>query len=968
MTSSGMKRGLATVAVSALAVTGLPALAGTASADPIDTQVGTGNVEIYTLGGGDFNGVEGSTKFDGTNDTISLVAGAGSTVTSIQFQYRVSDAAAWQNIGPVLTRNADGAFQTDWAAPANLDGLEVDVRAVPNVGTAKQIDNVLIDIQEETVELGTEGALGIYTNPHNSTQNVAVRGTASSGQNVGVWDETKRSAGVGTQVGTNILPEQGTDGVWRYEGVLTYPTTNLYHFSTGPEANQVVLAAANDLTDDAEASTYYVQSVSSVTATPKTTKVAVGGSTTAVVTVVDAQGKPVAGVTVGYLGPDGSDADTNPDDHASVGTTDANGQVSLSGLTKGTYTAYADSDAVAGHSAGDKDAASFTISEYVAQLNSVTISSLKDRKAFDIDEITADTFQVTLKDNEGNPFNAPVQYRWSVDNPGTADDHTGTWTDAGTTGADGVISIPFDSLGENGGNYTLEARHPNEAGTGLMNATPMTFEVGESEITFDEGTSAEATSYSTVTYSGNLALVGSGTDLAGRTVTITYSTTGDSVVATTQPSGTTKGSGNTATAVTDANGNFSVTLSDPAGPPNVTPYSEVGTLTAEAVALHGTGDASNADAMDTLLVNWGPAPTPASITIDANDLFQYENDTPGRPVDFDVVVKDAAGTALKDFPVEVTVDHGFVTPGAGDGAGYGDDSELTPDPAPVAGANYGEWKDLGATETVSTGDGSTADFAAAIERDAGFDDDGLVNTTVTVKAGSVTKTYTINWNSSDPLNPGSVELVPVAGESTSANVGDTVEFNVFAKDQFGNLVGNEQVQMFDNTTSADFTTDYFGGYALSDFTNSGPSVIASSDAAGSQVLEARWNNASDNYTNANGAHAQGNETVTDTATVTWSAPAPRQTIQALLKLRNQVDGDDVAKVNAPSAAAGARVKLFKIKKDGTRVLLAVKTANAHGNAKFVVNDNKPGKVTTYKAKVGATAKTFADWTPKRSIK
>ncbi len=34
----------------------------------------------------------------------------------------------------------------------------------------------------------------------------------------------------------------------------------------------------------------------------------------------------------------------------------------------------------------------------------------------------------------------------------------------------------------------------------------------------------------------------------------------------------------------------------------------------------------------------------------------------------------------------------------------------------------------------------------------------------------------------------------------------------------------------------------------------------------------------------------------------------------------------------------------------------------------MVNDTKPGKATTYKAKVGATAKTFADWTPKRTIK
>ncbi len=52
MTSSGMKRGLAAVAVSALAVTGLPALAGTAYAQlPRRTQAGADNVAaLYTPG------------------------------------------------------------------------------------------------------------------------------------------------------------------------------------------------------------------------------------------------------------------------------------------------------------------------------------------------------------------------------------------------------------------------------------------------------------------------------------------------------------------------------------------------------------------------------------------------------------------------------------------------------------------------------------------------------------------------------------------------------------------------------------------------------------------------------------------------------------------------------------------------------------------------------------------------------
>ena len=831
MTSSGMKRGLATIAVSALAVTGLPALAGTANALPINTQIGgTDTIQIYTMGSDDY-AVVSSTKFDGTNETISLVAGASADITSIQFQYRISDAAAWQNIGAVLTRNADGAFQYDWAAPANLDGVSIDVRAVGNDNTIEQIDNKLIDHDEETVELGTEGSLGIYTNPHTSEQHVAVRGTTSSAQNVSVWDETKRNNDADGQVTSPVMAsEEGDDGIFRFEGVLTYPTTNKYDFSLGSESNQVVLAAANDWSDDAEASTYYVQTVDKVTVAPETTKVATGGKTSATVTVLDAQGKPVAGAQVGYFMPDDADADTDVEDTTVAGTTDANGQITIADLGKGTYTVYADSSLPAGYNAADVEAQPFTVTEYSPVLTSVEIDSEKDRTAFDIDEIDGETFLVTLTDNEGNPYNGTAQYRWLFDgsDAGSTPEYTGEWSTPTSTGADGELPVTFDNKGV--GTYTLEARHPNEGGSGLMNATPMTFEVGESEITFDEGTSAEATSYGTVTYSGNLALVGSGTDLAGRTVSITYSATGDSVVATTQPAGTTKGAGNTATAVTDANGNFSVTLTDPAGPPNVTPYSETGTLVADATELSGLGDVPTADAMDTLTVNWAPAPTPTDIVIDVQTLIDGMY-TPGRPAEIDVTVDgdSAAGMqAIKDYPVTVSVDHGFLSPNANEeadlepAAGSDDDGDL-----------YGVWKNSGTSKDISTGDASRAGIVAAIERDGGFDDDGVVTMTVTVKAGSLTETKTIQFNSDNPLNAGGLELKRMAGEPVgNAVVGDVVDYNVFAKDQFGNLAGNEFVRILDNTTVADFTTDATEDQANSDFSNDGESVSASTTGSG----------------------------------------------------------------------------------------------------------------------------------------
>lgn len=98
------------------------------------------------------------------------------------------------------------------------------------------------------------------------------------------------------------------------------------------------------------------------------------------------------------------------------------------------------------------------------------------------------------------------------------------------------------------------------------------------------------------------------------------------------------------------------------------------------------------------------------------------------------------------------------------------------------------------------------------------------------------------------------------------------------------------------------------------------------------------------------------------------APPVRKAIEATLTLSNQRDGDNVAGVNAPNAAHGAIVKLFKIRTDGSRKLVATKTANRFGNARFVQNDTNGRRFTKYQAKVGATTRTFADFTPKRRIR
>ena len=71
------------------------------------------------------------------------------------------------------------------------------------------------------------------------------------------------------------------------------------------------------------------------------------------------------------------------------------------------------------------------------------------------------------------------------------------------------------------------------------------------------------------------------------------------------------------------------------------------------------------------------------------------------------------------------------------------------------------------------------------------------------------------------------------------------------------------------------------------------------------------------------------------------------------------------RVRVPITAKGADVKLFEIR-GGKRVRIAVKKVRG-GTVRFVVRDTS-SKARTYQAYVGATARTHADWTPRRTVR
>ncbi|MDN4172409.1 hypothetical protein QWY28_05605 [Nocardioides sp. SOB77] len=954
MRSSGIKKGLAGSAITALAVTGVPLMAGTANAVPLDTQV-----QGLTLLTGDGDAETLSFDNDGTNTTESLVAVAPSSITSITFQYRRGTTGAWQNIGGPVTRNADGAFVAEWTQPTDVrTGDTVELRAVPNTGEGNAVvQSATVVSGQPTVELGTEGNRGFFRDPIDGDGNVAVRGTTSAPTgDISVTDALNTGGTV-----TGLSSTRGQDGVSRFAGVLRYPA-NGYPFAAGTEANQAALTATAGTDEDTEASTYYLQTVRTVAVTPARTNIPEGGTTTATVTVTDQNGNPVAGANVGFTR-DTNTTDQNPaTDNPKVGETDANGQVTLTGLGAGTYVAYADTNSSPGYQEADVEAPSFTLGAYQQQPTTVSVAAEPNRAAYDLDELANTVFTASVDDQQGNGVaGQPVQYRWTVDPSGTGANQSTEWTSTtATTNEDGEVAIPFANPAAGGtqvpGAYTLEVRRPNVGGTGLINGQPLTFQAAESEITFAEGANANAPVNGSYTVVGRLALTGTGgANLAGRTVTITETGNGDVSFAPTaqQPNGTTV-AGGTATATTDANGEFRVVLTDPPVAPNVTPTPETTVVNAVATGLQGTGDAPTADAAAQTTVSFAQQAQVGSIDVAVQSLFDG-NPAPGKPVDLDITVRGQAqsgqqGAALNDVPVTVSVDKGFLSPNAETRDDLALDAENDD-----AGDLFGVYQDLGKDEQVSTGDaGNEAGIVATIGRDEGFDDDGRVTATITVTAGGVTETRTVTYDSRNALNVEEVEL-DRRGEGP-ATIGQDVRFNLFARDQFGNLVGDQQATISDDTPEADIRTDGEFNRTLTDFANANADVVASSQNEVVQTLTAALDVARTTV-DADGDPVTATRTATaDSEPITWreavTPPEPQQPEAIVAKLTGNDNGAkrDVLKVKTRKVAAGATVKLFRVV-NGKQKLVTTAKLNASGAKTFRVADKNGKKFTKYVAKV-----------------
>jgi hypothetical protein len=829
--SSGIKRGLATAAVSALAVTGLPFLSGVAQAAPMTGQIGADDIDLVNPDQGD----DASVKNDGQNTTVRLEAVAGADVSSVTFQYNTNNPDAWIDIATV-TRNDDGSFSHEWA-PTALVGATVDIRAVSiNSTTANpdafdQSDDVTIygpGAAQQSVNITDGSALGVfrqpYTSPDNNAgagnddddvnnNNVILQGTTSdddenSDVNLSWWNN---GAFVNGGTGDVEVADEATSGTWR--GVLDISG---YDFTGSPD--QILTKAALDTTDT-EGFTLYSQTITTVSAEPANSNSPGGVAQDVVVTVLDQNNNPIAG------------AEVREQDGTLVGYTDENGQVET---TQGSGTQYyyanaTDSDPYE-PSLGDKKSNDVTVTPYTPEQTTLTASS-RDGAAFDFDEnntLSDDTepadsdIKVQVTDQNGEEFDSngqDLQYYWvltpfdgTVAGGGTTQRipaGTATW-EASENGT-GEYQIAFPQ-GYEAGTYELFAGLEEQAsGDGdIPSSKLLTVKAGEAEIEYDENSPEQAEAGGEEAVDGQLVLE-DGTGLANRKIELTYQSdpganpnddaTPDAGFVQSDDS-----VGATRVVTTGADGSFSVTVRDADEDPQ---QSELGG-NIDARTIPATVDNDDPMAVNNNhVVNFLVNTTPGEVTITGGDPAL---ESAGEVESFEVHVEsgdqDPNTDGVQSEPlagqeVTLTTDHGYFTDGEPQGA---------------VGDEAGEYDNDGQSITVTTDEDGDAEFSISIGRDEEFDDDGLVTSTITATAGGVSDTIEQDWTSEDPLNAGEVTVEFASDEQQESGIipeaptHDSVALVVKAFDQFGNRVGNEFVTVTNESgdtfnTSTDYDED-----------------------------------------------------------------------------------------------------------------------------------------------------------------
>ncbi|GAA1156573.1 hypothetical protein GCM10009606_38260 [Nocardioides aquiterrae] len=814
-----------------------------------------------------------STQNDGQNTTVRLESIAGANISTVRYSYSLN-GVDFTTIDTV-SRNDNGAFSTEWAANGLAGATGVTLRAqglAADGTTVVDSATTLVDVDnnDPTVNITDGTGVGVfqqqYTTEGQTDQNVIVSGTGSSitsAPALEFWDPSAHAfaaGGTGTSTTTGTSPTHGT-----WTGVM-----DITGYDYG--ANDELLVRATETTDDAEAFGLYKQAITTVTATADRTNVPAGSAATVTVKVTDQNGMPIAGAQV--FSSNGGPAEY----------TDANGEATFSqNAGSAYYYANADDSNPYEPELGDKKSDTVTVTQYAAAPTTLAATS-RDGSAFDIDEndsdgVGTDDITVQVKDQQGNNIGGvrTVRYYWVETpfdgSPATQRFPAGTATSTAVTDVNGKANIVFPTgQTDPNGTYVLHASVDADGlGNGaIAESEVLTVKAGDSTLKWTNGNPTQAQRGTSVDATGSLTLP-DGTGLPGRSVKVDYANGGGAensgiVLA----NGTT---GTTRTVTTGADGTFTVTVKDPANTPAT---DETGTLTANTVP--GTTDGDDPDeGPATLGVQFVADVTPATVTFVAVPLSDVDVNSDGlfQPGDiqaYKLTVKtadDPATGADESHPVTnsqvtLTLDHGYFTDG-------------TPAGTPASGADAGAYKQLGTDNgqklTVTTDGSGEATVLVAIGRDTGFDDDGAVTSTIAATDGAATKSQTANWTSSNPINGGEVKIVESpadrqTGPTDPAPVNGEIRYDVFTTDQFGNLVGGEDVTITTDDPDADVNGVNNVGQVKSDFDNRGEFTVTSS-RAGTYTVTGSWTTDTYRYTTATGngapVFAPNNEVVTGSA-------------------------------------------------------------------------------------------------------
>ncbi len=662
MISSGMKRSLAVTAVSALAVTGLPFLAGSANAVPLAERYAPTESELFTASNMTVPAV--GVRNDGVNQTVHLVSTGGSSVAQMRYSYTF--ATVTTTIATVSRSN--GVFSAEWAPPSNTYGIPngVEITAQPlgnagqEIGTA-QTQIVTVDANATTIDIANApgSSVGIFEAPytgHTGDWGI-LSGTTSDVTNpVTLQDQ---GDGLNDAMAADIYGDPA-GGVRTFKGVANFDTS-VGHYpwdTTDPKLDQAVVQGMAG-TDDNETVNVYKQTITTVTAAATNANPpASNPDTDVVVTVLDQSGKAIAGAEV-VQDPTGTPV---------TKYTDANGKATfpVTGDADGnTFTYLVNVDDEDGYQSAKDFQRNVTVTTYNDAASAITPNASALGNALDFGEYAADPVTITVTDQNGAPKNNEnVLYSWSVAPfAGGASQAAGSGNV--TTGTNGKATIPAPTGGVPG-TYTLTTyieRDGNPGKTaGDLSGAPLNVKMGNAEIVWADDEVAQAPAGSSKTFNGTLELE-DGTGLAGREVTMDYAPgdeyapdgAGDSFVSTSQPAGTTRINNNSAMDTTDSNGGISVSLTDPSETPQ--PREMYADLYAQTT---GTAADAGAESVD-LEVDWLTDLVPA---VGQTGTHEYKLDgyaTPGRPVRVSIHLRNADGTNLTDQNVTVTTDHGFFT-------------------------------------------------------------------------------------------------------------------------------------------------------------------------------------------------------------------------------------------------------------------------------------------------------------------